>query len=80
MLRNLWLESGNFCKGRVRSGILVRVSLYCKVDVDLGDCLINFSYGKMFSEISSWGIGGFVNMFVEIIIFIEMVFVFRFRV
>lgn len=78
--RNPWLESGNSRKGRVRSGTPVRASSHCKVDADLGDCSINFSYGKMLSEISSWGIGGPANMFVEITTPTEMASVLRFRV
>lgn len=48
--------------------------VHCKVDC----AAPNFSYGKMLSEISSWGIGGPAKMFVEVKTATEMASVLRF--
>jgi hypothetical protein len=64
----------NFRKGNVRRAVA------SKLEASLGDCPVSFTYGKMLSEVSSWGIGGPAKMFVEVTTPGEMASVLRFMV
>lgn len=67
----IWSPCLESAKGR-------QTSVHCKVDSAFGDDLPNFGYGKMLSEISSWGIGGPAKMFVEVKTPTEMASVLRY--
>ncbi|KAG0603838.1 hypothetical protein M758_10G124300 [Ceratodon purpureus] len=67
-----------FRKGRVRRGTAAEARTDCKSEASLGDVPINFRYGKMLREVSSWGIGGPAKLFVEVTTPSEMATVLRY--